>query len=156
MYLMYLDFETFKKNIPRNPSMDFKLKVVDYSSDSEFNDKIELHRKIFVPNYDLEAHIKSLKISYGEGNGFGLFLYFNDDLVGALDVEKTNDFVYIMNFGIVPSFRGKGFGKEFLMESLFTIIDKIGHKFDGIYLLVSKKNLVAKNLYESLGFSVKI
>lgn len=158
MDLMYLSFKEFDKSLldSLDPSMECSLKIVDYSKESDVKDKIDLHTKVFNPNYDLDAHINSLKLSYSEGNGFGIFFYLNGDLVGALDVERTNDFVYIMNFGLIPELRGKGLGRRFIVESLATIIDKIGSKFDGIYLLVSKKNICAKTLYESLGFEVKI
>lgn len=158
MDLMYLPFDRFNPSIKvsnKEISEDIELRLVDYSEESEFNDKLNIHTKVFVPNYDLKEHINSLKTSYKEGNGFGVFLYIDGALAGALDVERTNDFVYILNFGIVPELRGKGLGKKFLTESLNIVKDKMSSKFEGIYLLVSRKNKTAKNIYDSLGFEVK-
>lgn len=157
MDLMYLPFERFNLSSlsPDGDDNKYELKIVDYSKESEFEDKLFVHRKIFVPNYDLEEHINSLKLSYKEDCGFGIFFYLNGNLVGALDIERTNDFVYVMNFGVIPEIRGKGLGKKFLIKSLNVVIDKLSKDFEGIYLLVSKKNNVAKNLYECLGFEVK-
>lgn len=158
MDLMYLSFDKINpsiKEIESDIKERLELKLVDYGSRKEFNDKLNIHTKIFIPNYDLREHIDSLRLSYQEGNGFGVFLYVDGILAGALDVERTNDFVYILNFGIVPELREKGIGKKFIEDSLEIIKEQMSSRFDGIYLLVSKKNKTAKKIYKSLGFEVK-
>lgn len=153
MHLMSLKFKDF---IPNNSSIDnLQLKIVDYSDCKDVQAKFKFHKEVFNPSFDLKGHIESLRISFSSGNGFGLFLYDNDILVGTLDFERTNDYAYILNYGLLEDYRGNGLGRKFLELSLNKIVKEYGNKYSEVYLLVSKSNNVALELYKSLGFRIE-
>lgn len=167
MYLMCLEFKDFISKygeVSERNDKDSKIieefnpsiRVVNYNGVEDYNSKLDLQAKVFQPSYDLDKHIENLVLSFKAGNGNGYFFYSNDNLVGSVDTEVFNEFIYIINFGLLEDYRGKGLGKCFLINSLIDVINNFGDRFDSIYLLVSKKNEKAKLLYESLGFKVKI
>lgn len=166
MYLMCLEFEDFinqygelseRNDRDSNVVKEFNpsIRVLNYNEVEDYNSKLELQAKVFQPSYDLEKHIDNLMVSFGKGDGNGYFFYSNDSLVGSLDAEIFNEFIYFINFAVLEDYRGKGLGKCFMINSLIDVINTYGDRFDRIYLLVSKKNTRAKKLYESLGFKVK-
>lgn len=69
--------------------------------------------------------------------------------IGKIGIEYSNSTAYIFGFGILPEFRGMGYGRAALIAAM-----KICHQnnFNEIELDVACKNKKALNLYTSCGF----
>lgn len=85
-------------------------------------------------------------------NTITYMIELNGEIIGKIRVDYLDNSAYICGFGILPDFRGKGYGKAALEETLNLINQK------GIYdmeLDVACKNDTALNLYKSCGFCEK-
>lgn len=72
-----------------------------------------------------------------------------NEVIGKIKISKDSNFAFISGFGIVPEYRGKGYGKEALIETLNNL------NKDKIYdaeLDVEIKNKKALNLYKDCEF----
>ena len=79
------------------------------------------------------------------------YLTENGEDVGSMEMDylEDNDEVYLHSFKIYDEFKGKGYGKKFMIE----VLDGLKkYKVKWIGLTVLKTNTVAFKLYESLGF----
>lgn len=76
----------------------------------------------------------------------------NGKIIGKINIEYGEESAFICGFGILPDFRGKGYGKAALKEALYSINEK------NIYIVeldVECKNSTALNLYKDCGFEEK-
>lgn len=71
--------------------------------------------------------------------------------VGYGQLIKKDSQIYIANLGVLPAYRGKGYGKQLLIYLL-----KLATKFEisNIYLRCDEENIDALKLYNSLGFKI--
>lgn len=69
--------------------------------------------------------------------------------IGKIAVEFDTASAFICGFGILPNFRGKGYGKAALKEALRMANQKDIHEIE---LDVESKNGTALNLYKACGF----
>jgi len=76
----------------------------------------------------------------------------NNATIGKINIEYNDNSAFISGFGILPEFRGKGYGKIALKEALKLINEK---NINQVGLDVSCKNDTALNLYKSCGFEEK-
>lgn len=136
------DFKIFNSEF--KPSKTYKSKIIDFlfTHLEEFGD----------PKADISKAIDyALKETQSFG-GFVLCLEHNDNLVGAVVVNKTgmkdyipeNILVYIATH---KEERGKGLGKKMLEEAI--------SMSKGNVALHVEPNNRAKNLYEKVGFTNK-
>lgn len=88
----------------------------------------------------------------GSSNQAKYMVELKGDIIGKINAEYSNNSAYIFGFGILPDFRGKGYGKAALKEILRLINEK--NVYD-IELDVACKNNTALNLYKSCGFQEK-
>lgn len=72
--------------------------------------------------------------------------------VGCLRLQETNDAISIYGFGIRPDYRGRGYGRQMLEE---TIREIRPHSQKQITLEVNTNNNNAFGLYRSVGFTVR-
>ena len=77
---------------------------------------------------------------------------FDRLIIGKIKIEYGDSSAYICGFGILPNFRGKGYGKAALKEVL-RIIN--GKSITDVELDVEFKNDTALNLYKACGFEEK-
>jgi RimJ/RimL family protein N-acetyltransferase len=81
----------------------------------------------------------------------------DDKVVGWCDVSRTargnSAHVGVLGMGLLPPFRGKGFGK-ILMKSAIEAT-WAGDKFRRIELTVNESNLNAIALYQKMGFEIE-
>ena len=68
---------------------------------------------------------------------------------GQIVVDRGN--AYIVNFGILKEYRGKGYGK-YLIQYLVKLIKSFG--FNKVYIKVDSDNNKALKLYEAMGFEI--
>ncbi|MBU3161079.1 GNAT family N-acetyltransferase [Clostridium frigoris] len=74
------------------------------------------------------------------------------EIIGKIRVEYSDNSAFISGFGLLPNFRGKGYGKATLKGALQLINEK---NICDIELDVECKNNTALNLYKSCGFKEK-
>ncbi len=77
-------------------------------------------------------------------NKEGIFIKHKGVHVGYGQLIKKDSKIYIANFGILPEYRGKGYGKK-LLKYIVNIAHDLGNS--KIYLKCDKKNIEAVNLY---------
>ncbi|MGB8452248.1 MAG: GNAT family N-acetyltransferase [Anaerocolumna sp.] len=73
----------------------------------------------------------------------------NGETIGKINVEYGKDSSFIFGFGIIPEYRGNGYGKAAFGELLKIIKDK---NISDVQLDVATQNKNALNLYKSFGF----
>ncbi len=69
--------------------------------------------------------------------------------IGKVRVNYSDNSAFISGFGIMPNFRGKGYGKAALKEAIRLINEREIYEIE---LDVECKNNTALNLYEACGF----
>lgn len=74
------------------------------------------------------------------------------EIIGKIRVEYSDNSAFIYGFGILPDFRGKGYGKAALKKALNLINEKNIYEIE---LDVECKNDTALNLYKACGFEEK-
>lgn len=125
----------------------------------ESNGDIALRRAV---NADLKEIIKQDEVFFGvpdhntplpeeeeKNNRTTYIIELNGSAIGKIRVEREGSGAFICGFGILPEFRGKGYGREALKKTI-EMINKNG-VFD-ISLDVASENERALNLYKSCGF----
>ena len=70
-------------------------------------------------------------------------------IMGKIHISVTNNEGFIYGFGVLPKFRGNGYGREILCAALDIFKMK---NVDNIFLDVATENKNALGLYESCGF----
>lgn len=145
--LMELANNRYKKN-EWNPSIDFI--VVQGSQDLEVRTAVQneiFHRPGRVPLQlaDVQMEVKSKTYL----PALSLLLYYEKRPVGYGQIVRNIDQDFLVNFGIIPSFRGKGLSKILLRELLNRSAKE---DIREIALIVDDDNKVAITLYESMGF----
>jgi ribosomal protein S18 acetylase RimI-like enzyme len=78
--------------------------------------------------------------------------------VASLRVEDRGDEIGIYSFGVLPDYRGRGYGRQMLEEVILTVHNstKAGDETQPrIMLDVHTNNSAAVALYRSCGFQVK-
>jgi ribosomal protein S18 acetylase RimI-like enzyme len=78
------------------------------------------------------------------------FILEKDDLpIGYGQIIYNDNKYHLVNFGIIPSERKKGFGAFFLDRILNSCTE---HNINNLFLTVDTSNIAAINLYEHFGF----
>lgn len=77
------------------------------------------------------------------------FMNYRNTSIGYGQIILDEDRPIIVNFGIIEKFRGKGLGKVFLLYLMQYAKD---NNFKSIFIKVDSTNLIAYNLYQSVGF----
>lgn len=73
----------------------------------------------------------------------------NGRIIGKIHTSITDNEGFIYGFGVLPDFRGKGYGREILNSAINILKNK---EVDNILLDVATENKNALGLYESCGF----
>ena len=112
-----------------------------------------LHMIIFSEYY---KDLKALKLRLSkilESRDMEMYMaILGNEAVGVCTVSVESDGTFIEGFGILPKYRGKGFGREFLNLILKNLLDK---KVETIKLEVDDTNHNAFELYKKAGFEVE-
>lgn len=87
-----------------------------------------------------------------ELNNITYMVELNEVSIGKIRVEYSDNSAFISGFGILPNFRGKGYGKAALIAALHLINER---NINEIELDVECKNNTALNLYKECGFQEK-
>ena len=74
---------------------------------------------------------------------------WNQVIIGKVHIERQNGVGGIYGLGVLPEYRGQGFGREILMKAVKELREKQAQQ---ILLQVAVKNKKALSLYQSCGF----
>ncbi len=86
-----------------------------------------------------------------EKRGMTIYLALKEDtIIGKVNLQLINGLGGIYGLGILPEYRGKGFGRALLLKAV-KMLKEAGAK--DVMLQVAAKNATALNLYKSCGFS---
>lgn len=113
------------------------------NSDAE---EIGRQNSIFFGSPDIQLEYPEDQEKY---NKITYMIELKGKTIGKIRVDSDGDSSYIYGFGILPEYRGKGYGREALAATL-DLIKK--NNIRNIYLDVAAKNNTALNLYTSCGF----
>jgi ribosomal protein S18 acetylase RimI-like enzyme len=87
-----------------------------------------------------------------EKNGFTVYIAELDSkIIGKVHLELNQGIGGIYGLGVHPEYRGRGYGREILMDSIVKLKER---KVEEIMLQVATKNSNALNLYKSCGFEI--
>lgn len=78
-----------------------------------------------------------------------LFIKLNDEAIGYGQLIFKDGRPFVVNFGLLSKYRGKGYGR-YLLQYILNYIKSIG--YEKAYINVDIENFVAINLYKSVGF----
>lgn len=85
-------------------------------------------------------------------NDLAIFININNVTIGYGQIIFNRDMYTVVNFGIIDSYRGKGYGK-LLLNKLINISNRRGIKL--LHIRVDENNINARKLYELAGFEEK-
>ena len=120
---------------PRFQDLD---KVI-YTSMQTFDDSYEDSKSLVENCFESETREQYLAV-------------LNDEIIGLGSVNRESDEASIFGFGIVPEYRGKGYGKE-LLHLMIDRLYQMGKT--EIMLDVSSENVRALELYKKSGFQTE-
>lgn len=128
-----ISFATFKEGKDEEYRCLIQNKVFDSVNRQSINKEdiiYEKYQNYYIPEGCIFIKDKGVHIGYGQ-------------------LIKKDSKIYIANFGILPEYRGKGYGKK-LLRYIVNIAYELGNS--KIYLKCDKKNIEAVNLYIGEGF----
>ncbi|MFT8351756.1 GNAT family N-acetyltransferase [Clostridium saccharoperbutylacetonicum] len=151
------DFTEYGMELLKQTSLKNKINI--NLRKAEESDKLEIARQdliYFSEKEDVESSSENESIEERKEDKIKLknvnIIELNNKIVGKILIEFTNDSAFIFGFGILPEFRGKGFGKAALKEALKIIKER---NISNVGLDVAAKNKRALDLYKSCGFEEK-
>lgn len=128
-----ISFATFKEGKDEKYRCLIQNKVFDSANRQSINKEdiiYEKYQNYYIPEGCIFIKHKGVNVGYGQ-------------------LIKKDSKIYIANFGILPEYRGKGYGKK-LLKYIVNIAHDLGNS--KIYLKCDKKNIEAVNLYIGEGF----
>ncbi len=123
-----ISFATFKEGKDEKHRCLIQNKVFDSANRQSINKEdiiYEKYQNYYIPEGCIFIKHKGVNVGYGQ-------------------LIKKDSKIYIANFGILPEYRGKGYGKK-LLKYIVNIAHDLGNS--KIYLKCDKKNIEAVNLY---------
>jgi ribosomal protein S18 acetylase RimI-like enzyme len=97
---------------------------------------------------EVEKRIEETYINVDD-NSINYIAELEGKIIGKIRITMTNAEGFIYGFGILPEYRGKGYGRETLSSALDILKME---QLDNIFLEVATENKNALGLYESCGF----
>jgi ribosomal protein S18 acetylase RimI-like enzyme len=77
------------------------------------------------------------------------FAYLADEPIGCIGVVAEDRRVYVVAFGVLAEYRGRGFGRQMLTQTANSLVYE---NWDEILIELDATNQVALSLYRSCGF----
>ena len=117
--------------------------------------RVDIQNRIFDNKYRLPINSADILIEISKKTYIPELSYFylhENQYIGYGQINKSENHYFLVNFGIVPEFRGKKLSKDFLIHLL-----QKGREFGikELYLDVNEQNEKAVNLYKNIGFQDK-
>lgn len=117
-------------------------------------DAIEIERQSSIyfglpeKEVDNSEEVENISIKLDE-NFISYIAELSGETIGKIHISITDNEGFIYGFGVLPEYRGKGYGREILCLALDILVKK---QVDNIFLEVATENKKALGLYESFGF----
>ena len=153
-YEMYLREENRKQDEKQDENLSYDIQLrkatnedayeVAYQNSIYFNDPLE-------QGEENETEIQKMMLPEEEEKcGMTIYLALKDhSVIGKVHLQSVNGVGGIYGLGVLPENRGKGYGREILVQS---IIELKQRNVEEIMLQVATENEKALNLYQSCGF----
>jgi len=149
--LMVIDLSKFKSVHQLTNLNNLRIRSMIINKDEE--KRVILQNSIFGENFKRKAlsleEVKSEERKKEFISDLCFFLTYNEEDIGYGQIIKSSEGYYLINFGVIPEYRGQGNGKFFLNEIL-TKAKEYGIK--ELFLKVENDNTRAVNLYYNMGF----
>lgn len=130
--------------------LDFKI----FKGNRDEDLRCRLQNSIFYNSNRIPLTVEDIKYDltqkYSIKNG-GVFLYYENKPIGYGQIIYDKRRYYLVNFGIIPSYRGKGLSKLLLYK-----LCSLAQNFNAneLFLKVDVNNKVAIDLYRNFGFEI--
>ncbi|HEY8804923.1 MAG TPA: GNAT family N-acetyltransferase [Clostridium sp.] len=135
-----------KKKFEVTHAYVIKLRVATSEDATEIDRQTSIY--FGAPEKEIVTGIAPPNIKLGD-NFISYVAELRGKIIGKIHISITDNEGFIYGFGVLPEFRGRGYGREILNATL-DILKKKGA--DNIFLEVATENKNALSLYESCGF----
>jgi ribosomal protein S18 acetylase RimI-like enzyme len=151
---MSLGCEDIKKLLGENRSYDKGLAFKTFEKGKDEGLRCFIQNDIFHDTSRVPLTLEDIFFDVSRGyflEGGSAFLYKDGECIGYGQLILDSDVPFIVNIGIIPGYRGIGYGRQLLMHFLEIVAAK---GFDQVRLNVRSGNEAALGLYRKLGFKV--
>jgi ribosomal protein S18 acetylase RimI-like enzyme len=114
---------------------------------TDLNLLVQLAAKSF--DSRIEAHFARVKRDIASPTHRFYIAYLADKPVGTIGVFSEDHRVYVIAFGVLPEYRGRGYGLQILTQ---TVNGLVSENWDDVLIEVEANNRVTLSLYHSCGF----
>lgn len=150
-YKMCLNKETLEDDYTYTDSHVIKLRLATSEDAAEIDNQTSVY--FGMPqkdSYDKEVKVDIEKTFIQlEDNFISYMAEIKGKIIGKIHISVNDNEGFIYGVGVLPVFRGKGYGREILVATLDILKEK---NVDNIFLEVETQNKNALALYESCGF----
>lgn len=150
-YKMCLNKETLEGDYTYTDSHVIKLRLATSEDAAEIDNQTSVY--FGMPqkdSYDKEVKVDIEKTFIQlEDNFISYMAEIKGKIIGKIHISVNDNEGFIYGVGVLPVFRGKGYGREILVATLDILKEK---NVDNIFLEVETQNKNALALYESCGF----
>lgn len=141
---MHLDMTDFVE--PENAITLKKFKIEDIKA------RVDIQNRIFDNKYRLPINSADILIEISKKSyipELSYFYLYENQYIGYGQINKNENLFFLVNFGLIPEFRGKKLSRVFLLN----LLEK-GKEYGikELYLDVNEQNTKAVGLYNSVGF----
>ncbi|MGB8455107.1 MAG: GNAT family N-acetyltransferase [Anaerocolumna sp.] len=140
------DFSEYRMRLNRKASLENTNSISLRKAENLDGKEIGRQNAIF---FDHSEKCEWFQEKEEEFNKYTYMIELNEAVIGKIMVTYSDNSAFISGFGILPDFRGKGYGKEALKVALQLINEKNIYEIE---LDVECKNNAALNLYKACGF----
>jgi ribosomal protein S18 acetylase RimI-like enzyme len=112
---------------------------------------VDLLARVLARSFEspVEAHLDRLKRDIPSPIYRFYLAYLVDEPVGSIGVVAEDRRVYLVAFGVLAEYRGRGFGRQILTQTVNRLVSE---NWDEILIELDASNRVALSLYGSCGF----
>ncbi|MGH4123544.1 MAG: GNAT family N-acetyltransferase [Clostridium sp.] len=140
-----------KKNLELTHTQGIKLRLATNEDAAEIDRQSSIYFGLLEKeDEDKESEEDTEKLSIqGYDNFINYMAELAGEIIGKIHINIVDNEGFIYGFGVLPEYRGKGYGREVLCLALDILKKK---QVDNIFLEVATENKNALGLYESCGF----
>ena len=130
-------FELLEKNgyVIREASKAFSLQIAKLQS--------------IIFSEDLKVSEKYVNEAINDETGTLYMVLSNDKVIATCTVDKSSDYIYLYGLAVLNTYQRQGIGTYFMKKLINIEIEKTSKVFQ---IAVADSNVVAKRMYERLGF----
>lgn len=119
----------------------------------DIKSRVDIQNQIFDNKYRLPINTTDILIEVSKRSyipELSFFYVYQGRFIGYGQINTHDNEYYLVNFGLIPEYRGKGLSRTFLL----TILGKaMNYGIETLHLEVNEDNMSAVNLYHSVGFT---